>query len=337
MMIESLPLWALWAGAVWCVLAAIWLLALEKDVKAKWMHRLHALLPIGVMAAAYLLWPDPVASKWLAAWLLVGAFIVVFLTPVWLFTLATRNSGVMDVVYTPTALVPILALFLLDGGLSTRKLMVLVLMCIWSGRLVFHASSTNLGDRGEQQPYASWRVKFGRKWWWWSYFQVFLLQGGIAWVWVLPLVLFATSPAQSLVATDYVAVAIWCIGFFFQSVGDRQLKNFKSDPSNKGKVLQSGLWSLTRHPNYFGEATMWFAYFCFGLSNPWGALGLVSVVYVTWFMSRGSAAAMLDRHMLRTKPDYEDYVRRVPGFCPFYKSSKDEALLKWAAARRSKV
>lgn len=336
MMPGALPAWAVWACGAWCVLALIWLWALGADVKAKWMHRLHALLPVGAMVALLLLPPEAMLASWLRTWLLAGAFIVAFLTPVWLVTLATRNSGVMDVVYSPTAVVPVAGLILLAGEPDTRGWMVLAVMGLWSARLIRHASATNLGVKGEQQPYASWRTKFGGHWWWWSYFQVFLLQGGIVWIWVLPLVFFVETSARTWGATDYLGLAVWVVGFFFQAVGDWQLKRFKQDPANKGQVLQSGLWSLTRHPNYFGEATMWLGYCCFGFAHPWGALGLLSVAYVTWFMSRGSAAAMLDRHMLRTKPAYADYVRRVPGFCPFFKSSRDEALLQWAAARQAR-
>ena len=79
---------------------------------------------------------------------------------------------------------------------------------------------------------------------------------------------------------------------------------------------------------------MWWALFLFGLAHPLGGLGIVGPLYATWFLSVGSASAVLDRYMRRTKPDYADYVRRVPGFCPFWKSSRDEQLLAWAAERR---
>lgn len=336
MLNPQLPAWAQASCAAWLVLALVWLMFLGKDSKAHWMHWLHAGLPVLVVAAVQWLPYEAPASALLRHWLTAGLIIVAFLTPVWLYTLVSRNSGVMDVVYTPTAVVPVACLVALQGPWNLRGATLLALLLVWSSRLVRHASSTNLGEKGEQQPYASWRIKFGPRWWWWSYFQVFLLQGGIVWIWILPMVFFVSSPSDSLQPTDLMGIGVWLTGFYFQAMGDRQLKKFKSDPANRGQVLQTGLWSLTRHPNYFGEATMWLGYFCFGLHHPWGWLGLVSVAYVTWFMSRGSAAAMLDRHMLRTKPAYADYVRRVPGFCPWFKSGKDEDLLRWAASRQAR-
>jgi steroid 5-alpha reductase family enzyme len=242
----------------------------------------------------------------------------------------------MDVVYTPTAVVPALTLLVLQGTYAPPAVLLLVLIVIWSGRLVRHAAGTNLGDRGEQQPYASWRVKYAGRWWWWSFFQVFLLQGGIVWVWILPLVLALNAAPGSLSVVQMMGALVWLAGFVFQSTADSQLARFKADPANRGKVLQTGVWSLSRHPNYFGETLMWWGYFVFGLAHPWGLLGMAGAIYVTWFMSKGSAAAMLDRHMLRPKPDYAEYVKRVPGFVPFYKSPSDVRLLEWASKRSVK-
>lgn len=319
-------------AGLWCVLAFIWLRALTPTIKVRWMHYLHALLPVAAIAAWYGLPADAPLVSYLGRWLMAGAFILAFLTLVWLFTLYTRNAGVMDVVYTPSAWLPVLAVAWAGHQLTDRALLLIGLMVVWSVRLVRHASRTNLGARGEQQPYASWRQKFGGNWWWWSFFQVFALQGGIVWIWIMPAVFVLDLPASAWGLLDLAGVLVWLTGLTFQAGADWHLERFKANPANKGKVLQSGLWSLSRHPNYFGESVMWWGLFVLSLSHPWAWLGIVGPVYVTWFMSRGSAATMLDRHMLRTKPDYADYVRRVPGFCPLYKSPRDEKLLERAGA-----
>lgn len=318
-------------GGLWCVLAFIWLRALSPTVKARWMHLLHALLPVAALAGYYGLPASAPLVPFLGQWLQAGAVTLAFLTLVWLYTLRTRNSSVMDVVYTPSAWLPVLVVAWASGPLTQRTLLVLGLMLVWSLRLIRHASRTNLGERGEQQPYASWRLKFGASWWWWSFFQVFTLQGGLVWVWIMPAVFVVSLPASAWGPLDMAGVAIWLLGLVFQAGADWQLERFKADPANQGKVLQTGLWSLSRHPNYFGETLMWWGLFVLSLHHPYAWLGLAGPVYVTWFMSRGSAAAMLDRHMLRSKPDYADYVRRVPGFCPLYKSPLDEKLLARAA------
>ena len=334
MSIQSLnPLLA--ASALgWLLLASIWLFALEKTARAQWMHWLHALLPLGVLAIS-MFWPAETDVAQLSLrWLVAGAMMLAILTPVWVLSLVTRNAGTMDVFYSLTASLTAVGLVLVDGHYSARQLVFLLLVVVWSARLVAHASSTNLGQSQEQQPYATWRKNNGQRWWWWSYFQVFLLQGGLIWIWALTMVMAIGAEPGPLTAHDLLAMASWTTGFVFQAGADWQLKRFKANPANKGKVLQSGLWSLTRHPNYFGEATMWWAYFVFGLAHPLGWLAIVGPLYVTWFMSKGSAAAMLDRHMLRTKPDYSAYVERVAGFFPWFKSSSDTLLLERFRSRQ---
>ncbi len=304
-------------ACLWSVLTIIWLAGLTKNSKAHWMHRLHALLPFVAIVLYMALPAGTEASRMVQGWLLAGMSIIVILTPVWLTTLVTRNSGVMDVFYTPTASLTAVALLVADGHYALRQVVCVVFIVLWSSRLVHHAWGTNMGAGGEQQPYAKWRIIFGRRWWWWSYFQVFLLQGGLVWVWMLPVVFAIRATPGPLTILDMVAALVWLTGFVFQAGADWQLKRFKANPANKGQVLQTGFWSLSRHPNYFGEAVMWWAYFVFGLASPYGWLGVVGPVYVTWFMSKGSATPMLDRHMLKTKPGYADYVARVPGFVPF--------------------
>ena len=149
-----------------------------------------------------------------------------------------------------------------------------------------------------------------------------MLQGVLCWVWSAVLVFAFAAPNQHFTPLDGVAVAVWLVGFVFQAGGDRQLARFKRDPANKGKLFQGGLWSLTRHPNYFGEAVMWWAYFLFALAHPWGFITIVSPLYATWFMASGSAAPGNERHMRKTRPDYEDYARRVPQFFPWRFSAR---------------
>ena len=319
--------------AAWCILGALWVMAVYQGLKPRWMHWLHCCLPLAAILAIFIL-PD--SSPWshaLRHWLQFGLSIVAILTLVWLDTLRTRNASVMDVVYTLCISIPAVLFLLMDGRYSARQILLTALVCIWSARLVRHATGTNLGDRGEQQPYVKWREQFAERWWYLSYFQVFGLQGVLIWIFALPVIL-GISVSGGLSATDVVGLAIWLVGFTFQAGADWQLEKFKAVPENRGKVLQTGLWSLSRHPNYFGETLMYWAYFVFSLAHPIGVFSIFAPIYVTWFMSRGSARPMLDRHMLKTKADYPDYMRRVAGFMPFVHSSYDKAVLERHLARQ---
>jgi steroid 5-alpha reductase family enzyme len=109
---------------------------------------------------------------------------------------------------------------------------------------------------------------------------------------------------------------VWAVGFFFESVGDWQLRRFKSDPANKGKVMRRGLWAWTRHPNYFGDATLWWGYFLIALSTDHGVWTLASPLIMTFLLMKVSGVALLEKSLAKTKPEYADYTRRTSAFFP---------------------
>ena len=181
-----------------------------------------------------------------------------------------------------------------------------------------HIGLRNRGH-GEDGRYAAWRRRFGGAWWWWSYFQVFIMQGVTVWLWSLGLVLAVASGPQALGWQHAIALALFGLGFYFQVVGDLQLQRFKANRTDRLMVLDTGLWRLSRHPNYFGESVVWWSFGALGLMHPWGWLALACPLYVTWFMSAGSATPMQERYLARTKPTYADYMSRVPAFFPWGK------------------
>ena len=113
-----------------------------------------------------------------------------------------------------------------------------------------------------------------------------------------------------------VGVVAWCVGMFFEAVGDAQLAKFKRDPANKGLVMNRGLWRYTRHPNYFGDSCVWAGLGLIAAETKLGIFGLVGPVVMTILLVKVSGAAMLDRAMLKRKPGYETYVATTSGFIP---------------------
>lgn len=255
-------------------------------------------------------------SWFLSLYMRCGAIIGVMLGGVWLLSLLRRNAGIMDVAYPLAAAVPVVVLVAWRGTWSAHEVLCVVLVAAWSLRMSLH-----IGLRGRGQPedgrYAAWRRRFGRHWWWWSLFQVFMLQGVTVWLWSLGLIAAVAAGPRDLGWQHALALALFAIGMVFQVVGDLQLQRFRKQRSDRSMVLDTGLWRLTRHPNYFGEAMVWWSFGALGLVHPWGWLALVSPLYVTWFMSAGSATPMQERYLARTKPAYADYMRRVPGFFPW--------------------
>ncbi|GAB4315090.1 MAG: DUF1295 domain-containing protein [Phototrophicales bacterium] len=243
--------------------------------------------------------------------------IVLFMTAVWLISVWITNASIVDMVWGITYIIAAIVYFMLtENGYDTRKWLILILTVIWGGRLSLHITIRNWG-KGEDFRYQRFRERYGaQRYWWFSFFQVFLLQGLIAWIVSLPLLAaqYHDTPAY-LTVFDVLGVVVWGIGLFFEAVGDWQLSRFKANPENKGKVLNTGLWKYTRHPNYFGDSMVWWGLFLLALSTSGGVLTIVSPILMTYLLLRVSGVLMLER-ALKHKPGYEEYIRRTSAFFP---------------------
>jgi steroid 5-alpha reductase family enzyme len=113
-----------------------------------------------------------------------------------------------------------------------------------------------------------------------------------------------------------LGVVLWLVGFGFETVGDAQLAAFRADPANRGRVMDRGLWRYTRHPNYFGDAAVWWGLTVLGLHHPVGLVGLAGAALMTWLLTRGTGAKLLESTISERRPGYADYVRRTSGFLP---------------------
>ena len=255
----------------------------------------------------------------LSLYLRAAVITAALLSVVWLLSLLKRDAVIMDVAYPMVAALPSLVLLARRGSGSPHELLVAAMLLLWSLRMSLHIGLRSIGH-GEDGRYAAWRRRFGKNWWWWSFFQVFAMQGVTVWLWSLGLVAAVAAGPRELGWQHLLAVALFAVGFYFQTVADLQLERFKKQRTERSQLLDTGLWSLSRHPNYFGEAMVWWGFGALGLVHPWGWLALMCPAYVTWFMGAGSATPMQERYMARTKPAYAGYVARVPKFFPWTKA-----------------
>jgi steroid 5-alpha reductase family enzyme len=189
----------------------------------------------------------------------------------------------------------------------------LVLVALWAARLTVYIARRNRGAP-EDRRYASMRAAHGPGFWWKSLYLVFGLQAILAWVISLPL-LAAILGVRSLGWLDYLALALWLVGLAFEALADRQLAEFKSRPENAGQVMDRGLWRYTRHPNYFGEACMWWGLYLFALAAG-GWWSLPAPILMTWLLLRVSGVRLLEQDIGERRPGYRDYVRRTNAFIP---------------------
>ena len=244
--------------------------------------------------------------------------ILIYMTILWSVSLALKNSSIVDIFWGPGFVMVGWIAFALTSGSMPRKLLLMSLVTLWGLRLGGYILSRNFG-KPEDFRYQAWRQEAGAKWWWFSFFKVFALQGLLMWIISIPLVQAQFhAPPAGLTPLDYVATALWVVGFFFEAVGDAQMARFKRDTANKDKVLNTGVWRYTRHPNYFGEAVQWWAYFLFALQTPLGIAVIYSPVLMTYLLLNVSGVALLEKALKDVKPQYKKYIETTSAFIPWF-------------------
>lgn len=235
-------------------------------------------------------------------------------TVTWLVSLVRRDAAVADVLWGPAFAVLAWLFVAQRWPADARGLLVAALVTVWGLRLGLHIALRGRG-RGEDPRYAAMRRSHGPRFWWVSLFTVFWLQGLILWVVALPL--YAAQGGGDLWWLDGLAFACVATGLGFEAVGDWQLQRFRADPANRGRVLDRGLWRYTRHPNYFGDALLWWGLFLFAAATPAGFVTVVSPLLMTFLLVRVSGVSLLERGLMETRPGYAEYVRRTSAFIPW--------------------
>lgn len=207
------------------------------------------------------------------------------------------------------------AVSLWAGGIyPLRGLLVSGLVLVWGIRLAAHIHSRDRG-KGEDPRYRQWREEWGKWFVLRSFLQIFMLQGMLLLTVALPVVFINQAPPTAFGWFDLLGLAIWMTGFSFETVGDRQLLNFVRDPANKGKLMTAGLWRYTRHPNYFGEVTLWWGIWLMTLALPGGWLTILGPITITFLILKVSGIPMLEKRY-EDRADFQEYKRRTSAFFP---------------------
>lgn len=256
--------------------------------------------------------------NFMETYLTLGAVILALMTMLWIVSLVLKNSSIVDIFWGTGFVITTWIVFALTpDGFATRKWLLSILVTIWGLRLSLYILSRNAG-KPEDFRYQVWRREAGANWWWRSFFKVFLLQGVLLWIIAAPLLAaqISATPNQ-LTWLDYLALPVWLIGFFFEAVGDWQMARFKANPANKGNVLNTGVWRYTRHPNYFGDAAQWWAYYLIALAAG-GWWTLFSPLIMTGLLMRVSGVTLLEKALKKTKPGYKKYAETTSEFVPWF-------------------
>jgi steroid 5-alpha reductase family enzyme len=230
--------------------------------------------------------------------------------------LVGRRQGRVSVVDTAWGLgfvvVALVAGVVGDGPLW-RRLLVLLLVAIWGGRLARHMHTRNQG-KGEDPRYEAMLADQPGDPFLVAIRKVYLVQGAAVWFVSLPLQVSAAS-GDGLVVVAVLGAAVWLLGVVFETVGDAQLARFKADAANKGTVMDRGLWGWTRHPNYFGDSAVWWGLYLVAASAWPGVLTVLSPVVMTYFLVFATGARLLEKEMSK-RPGYPEYQQRTSYFIP---------------------
>lgn len=244
--------------------------------------------------------------------------LLVFAVALWLLSLAARDASLVDRFWGLGFIVICIAGLRWFEPVTLHKVLLAALVFLWGARLSVYITWRNW-EQGEDYRYRAMREKHGRSFAWKSLFTVFLLQGALTWFISLPiqLVLAAedTLPIDSWPVI--VGTVVFVAGLLFETVGDWQLARFKARPENRGQVMDQGLWRYTRHPNYFGEAVLWWGLFLVALPAPNVMYTILSPVVMTLLLLKVSGVPLLEKRMVETRPGYAEYVRRTPAFLPW--------------------
>ncbi len=246
--------------------------------------------------------------------LLLGGILFLYMTSFFVVSLIKKRNDVADIAWGLGFVMLSWISFFVSPEPAVRNIIVSVLVSIWGFRLAGHIYIRNRGKK-EDYRYLEWREKWGSWFYLRSYFQVYILQGLLLYLIVLPVLFINKESGSGLGVLDFIGIFVWSIGFFFESVGDAQLASFLKNPKNRGKLMREGLWKYTRHPNYFGEALLWWGVWIIAFSATESFWLVISPMIITLLVLKVSGVTMLEKKMIE-HPDFADYKKKTSVFIP---------------------
>ena len=243
--------------------------------------------------------------------LLLGYFLLIFI-----IGQVTKDNSIVDIAWGSGFVISAIYNFFRSSDHAIRGMLIMICIMVWGLRLTYHIAKRNLG-KPEDYRYVNMRKKWGKQFVLLKAFMnVYLIQMLIQYIVTLP-VIYGNKVTQDLKWYNWSGILLWGIGFFFEAFGDYQLKNFKKDPKNKGKLMDRGLWSLTRHPNYFGDSAMWFGIFLLAIDQVSGLWIITGPALMTYFLVFVSGVKLLEKKY-EGRQDFETYKKRTSAFIPWF-------------------
>ncbi len=246
--------------------------------------------------------------------------LLIFFFTFFLISQKKKNNGLADVAWGLGFVVVAFVSLIYNQNYNIISITITLFVSLWGFRLFYHLTKRNWNAK-EDYRYVEMRKKWGDHQVLNSFLRVFMSQMLLLFVISIPIQLasmFTTSINSTLGWITYgVGVALWIFGYYFEVVGDAQLKNFIKNPANKGRIMQSRLWKYTRHPNYFGEATMWWGIWIISMASlvSWNLLGFVGPTIITYLLLFVSGVPLLERKY-KDNEEFQVYAKKTSVFIP---------------------
>jgi len=241
--------------------------------------------------------------------------VFLYMNLIFVIALIKKDNGIVDIAWGLGFVLVALFNFFYIPGFTARQMLVTLLILLWGIRLAHYINCRNK-NKPEDFRYAAWRKQWGKFWIIRTYFQVFMVQGFFMLVIVSPVFLLHYDNGARLGILEIIGVIIWLIGYLFQAIGDLQMMKFKKNPDNKGKIITSGLWKYTRHPNYFGESLMWWGIFLIVKNAVPGWWAVISPLTITFLLLFVSGIPLLEKKY-KDNPEFQVYAKKTSIFIPW--------------------
>ncbi|WP_160645866.1 DUF1295 domain-containing protein [Chengkuizengella marina] len=247
-------------------------------------------------------------------YLINSLVIFVYMVMLFLIALKIKDNSIIDINWGLGFVIISWSSMIITNNISITAIIVNSLITLWGIRLATHLWIRSIGT-GEDFRYVNMRKAWGKNVVFISFFRIFMFQGAIMLLLSYPIMRANLSGIDSINFFMIAGIVVWFIGFIFQVVGDYQLSQFKKNRINKEQVLNTGLWRYTRHPNYFGEATMWWGIFLIIVTLDYGWIGLFSALFINFLLLRVSGVPFLDRRY-KNNVEYQKYKQETSRFIP---------------------
>lgn len=246
--------------------------------------------------------------------------VLVYMTSMYLLSMIIRRTDIVDIGWGLGFV--LITLFLLNRSFifTNKELAISILVTIWGLRLAIHILSRNIGKK-EDFRYKKLKEDWGTNFWWKSYVNIFLLQGLLMLLISIPIIFSFYTTDYTFTWINYLGIFVWIVGFLFEIIGDLQLSIFiskKKKGETESRILKTGLWSKTRHPNYFGEVVLWWGVWLIAINplNPMSLLTIIGPLTITILILFISGIPLLEKRYEGEK-EWEEYKKKVPKFFPF--------------------